>query len=133
VAGETSDLRFTDTHEWVRIKNRHTIVVGISEYFETRLADVTSVELPEPEDQHYEAGDEVCVIEALNSSAIIHAPVSGHIVATNAELLSRPELINLDPFGHGWLFELKPDNLADVFGLTDVDNYEDNLPLNEEE
>lgn len=131
--GDPSDLRFTDTHEWVRIKDRTTIVVGLTDFAQMRLSDITSVELPEPDDHHYETREEISVIEALNTSAAFHAPADGVIMATNTELLSRPELINLDPYGSGWLVEMKPDNITDVLDLMDVDQYEANLPEDEEE
>jgi glycine cleavage system H protein len=130
---DPSELRFTDTHEWVKVKDRNTLIVGITDFSQMRLSDVTSVELPEPDDHHYDAREEISVIEALNSSAAFHAPVSGTIVATNTELLSQPELVNLDPYGSGWLVEMKPDNMADILNFMDVDEYEANLPEDEEE
>jgi len=130
---DPSDLRFTDMHEWVRIKDRNTIVVGITDFAQARLSDITSVELPEPDEHHYEAREEISVIEALNTSAAFHAPVSGVIVATNTDLLGRPELVNLDPYGSGWLVEMQPDNMADILSFMDVDEYEANLPEDEEE
>jgi glycine cleavage system H protein len=130
---DPSDLRFTDTHEWVRIKDRNTIAVGITDFAQARLSDVTSVELPEPDEHHYEAREEISVIEALNTSAAFHSPVAGVIVATNTELLGRPELANLDPYGSGWLVEMRPDNMTDILGFMDVDEYEANLPEDEEE
>jgi glycine cleavage system H protein len=130
---DPSDLRFTDMHEWVRIKDRNTIVVGITDFAQARLSDITSVELPEPDEHHYEAREEISVIEALNTSAAFHAPVDGMIVATNMELLGRPELINLDPYGSGWLVEMRPDNITDILSFMDFDEYEANLPEDEEE
>ena len=130
---DPSDLRFTDTHEWIRVKDRSTIVVGVTDFLQMRLTDVTSVELPEPDDHHYEPRDEISVIEALSASAAFHAPVCGTIVATNTDLLSRPELVNSDPYGSGWLVEMRPDKMTDVLHFMDADEYEANLPEDEEE
>ena len=130
---DPTELRFTDTHEWVRLKDRTTIVVGITDFAQMRLSDITSVELPEPDDHRYEAREEISIIEAINASAAFHAPVAGTIAATNTDLLSRPELLNSDPYGSGWLIEMRPDNIEEIFSLMDLDEYEAHLPEDEEE
>ncbi len=129
---DPSNLRFTDNHQWVRVKGR-TIIVGFTEFAQQKFSDIISVELPEPDEHHYDSREEIGVIEAVNTSGSFHAPVAGTVVATNTDLLSNPELINTDPFGDGWLVEMAPDNMADVIDLMDVDEYEGSLPEEEEE
>jgi glycine cleavage system H protein len=129
---DTSDLMFTRTHEWIRIKGKN-IVVGITDFMQNRLSDITGVDLPEPDEHHYEPGEDVCLIESLKAACECHAPVSGMVVGINTELLVRPELINADPYGIGWIFEMKPDNLLDVRELCDLYEYEAGLPEEEEE
>ena len=127
---EPTRLKYTGTHEWVHVKGKR-IIVGITDFEQQQLSDITSVDLPEPDEHHYDAGEEIGVIESVKTSADFHAPVSGTITATNTELLSKPELINSDPFGRGWIIEMAPDNMAEVSGLMDVDEYEGSLPEDE--
>ncbi len=129
----SGELRFTSMHEWARVKKGKIVLAGISDYAQSLLSDITSVELPEPDDQCYEAGEEVGVIESLKSSMPFHAPTSGTISAVNRELLSNPELINQDPYGEGWLIEMHASNVADLKNLVDQDEYESGLPEEEEE
>jgi glycine cleavage system H protein len=124
-------LKYTGTHEWVHVKGKR-IIVGITDFEQQQLSDITSVDLPEPDEHHYDAGEEIGVIESVKTSADFDAPVSGTITATNTELLSKPELINSDPFGRGWIIEMAPDNMAEVSGLMDVDEYEGSLPEDEQ-
>jgi len=95
------------------------------------LSDITSIELPEPDEHRYEAGEEMGVMESVKTSADFHAPVSGTITATNTELLSRPELINSDPYGRGWIVEMAPASMAELNSLMDIDEYETSLPEEE--
>lgn len=108
-----SELRYARTHEWVRVEgNRAT--VGISDYAQTQLGDVVYVELPEIGSQ-VEAQSEIAVVESVKAASDIYAPVSGEIVASNEELDSAPETVNLDPYGNGWFFmiEMSDDALPD--------------------
>jgi len=127
-----TDLRFTRTHEWVRTKG-NTIVVGITDYAQQQLPDVTSVELPEPDDHHYETDEDFCMITSINATSDFRVPVSGTIHAINTQLLSNPELVNSDPYRDGWLVEMTPDNMVDVDHLMDIDEYESGLPEEDEE
>lgn len=129
---DAADLRYTRTHEWVEVK-RDTIVVGVTDYAQAHLSDVVNVELPEPDEHHYESNEEFCVVASLRNSRGCLTPVAGTIVKINTELLSRPELINKDPYGQGWLIEMKPDNMDDADDLMDADEYEASLPEDEEE
>ncbi len=129
---DPSDLKFTRSHEWVRVKGKK-IVVGITDYAQAQLSDIIGVELPEPDDTRYAAGDDLGVVESTRTTADFHVPINGVVVASNARLLSEPELINSDPYGDGWLVEMKPDSMADIAELLDIDEYESSLPEEEEE
>ena len=128
-----ADLKFTRTHEWVRVE-KGTIVVGITDYIQNLLPRITNIELPEPDEHHhYERGEDISVIESLRNTHDFKSPVSGIVVGVNFELLSNPELINEDPYDKGWIIRMKPDNMKDVNRLLDFYTYEDNLPEEEEE
>ena len=129
---EPVDYRFTSNHEWVKVEARE-IVVGVTDFVQQRLSDVIHVELPEPDDDHYEANEDVCMIESLKTASDVRAPVSGTITSVNNKLLSKPELINDDPYGEGWLYKMKPDHMRDVEELMTFAEYEENLPEEEEE
>jgi glycine cleavage system H protein len=129
---DLSELRFTPKHEWVRVKGDR-IVVGLTDFAQSLLSDVLSVELPEPGDHHYDANEEIGVVESERATRDFRAPVSGTIAAVNSALLTDPELINADPYGDGWIVEMKPDAVGDVRHLMHVDEYEELLPSEEEE
>ncbi|MBN1270603.1 MAG: glycine cleavage system protein GcvH [Kiritimatiellae bacterium] len=123
------DLRYTSTHEWVRLEG-DILTIGITDFAQAQLSDLTFVELPEP-GEHVAAQEEVAVVESVKAASDVYAPVAGTIAEANPDLASQPELINSDPYGAGWMFKMKPDNAADVRKLLDAGQYEDSLP-NEE-
>ena len=101
-----SDLRYTKTHEWVR-KSGDKWVVGISDYAQHEISDVVFVELPHL-GQKVEQGKAVSVVESVKAAFDIYAPVSGTIKAINTSLESDPGIVNQDPYGKGWFFEITP-------------------------
>ena len=126
----SNELRFTRTHCWVREEGGE-VVVGITDYAQEQMSELTFVELP-AEGERVDAEEEVAVVESVKTAHDVYAPVAGTIVATNEELAERPELVNEDPFGRGWLFRMRPDNPADLDALLDADAYEAGLPEEEE-
>lgn len=127
------NLRFTRNHHWVRIKGQ-TLVVGLAEYALEQVAHIINVELPEADEHHeYEADEELGAIESQKMTWGVHAPVDGVVIAINRELLHSPELISTDPYGAGWLFQMKPARLTDIENLMDADSYESALPEEDEE
>jgi len=120
------DLKFAKTHEWAKVDGE-SVVVGITDFAQSQLSDVTYVELPEVGD-HLAANDESGVIESVKAASDIYAPVGGTVVAVNTELLSAPELINGEPYAGGWLYKLKPDDLAELDALMSAEQYEESLP-----
>jgi glycine cleavage system H protein len=120
------DLYYTRTHEWIRLVDE-VAVVGITDYAQEQLGDLTFVELPAP-DETSAAHDEVAVIESVKAASDVYAPVDGTIVEVNEALNDRPELINSDPYGAGWIFKIKMLKLSDVKHLLSADEYEEFLP-----
>jgi glycine cleavage system H protein len=126
----SSELHFTRTHCWVR-EEGSVVTVGISDYAQEQMSELTFVELPEV-GEHMEADEEVAVVESVKAANDVFAPLAGTITEVNEALLEQPELVNHDPFGRGWLFKMKPDRRADVNDLLDADAYEAQLPEEEE-
>jgi glycine cleavage system H protein len=127
----TSEMRFTRAHCWVRLEGGQA-VVGITDYAQEQMSELTFVELPEVGEE-VDAEDEVAVVESVKAANDVFAPVAGTVVAVNEALLEQPELVNQDPFGKGWLFKLKPADPADLDELLDADAYEAQLPLDDDE
>lgn len=118
-----NDRRYAESHEWA-LESDGLVTVGISDFAQDQLGDVVFVELPSP-GTSVSARDPVAVVESVKTASDIYAPVAGEIAEVNGELESRPELINEDPFGEGWLFKLKPDSAsADLGDLLDADAYQ---------
>ena len=126
-------MMFTQNHEWILVRKDKTAVVGITDYGQSVLSEVTHVDVPEPDDQVYEAGEELGVIESLRNSFPFHCPVSGVITDSNRKLLSSPELINEDPFGEGWIFEFQVKDPSEIEELMTPDEYDSHLPDDDEE
>ncbi len=100
------ELTYLESHEWVRAENG-SIRVGISDYAQDALGDIVYVDLPEV-GAKVEAGEIVAEVESTKSVGEIYAPVTGRIAAANTALDETPELVNQDPYGAGWLFEVEP-------------------------
>ena len=126
-----SELRYTKTHEWVRLEKNGVATIGITDFAQEQLGDLTYVELPTVGD-NVEAQSELAVVESVKAAADVYAPVAGTIAEVNKKLLDQPELINTDPFGEGWLFKLRPDDPSEIDMLLDADQYEDMIPEVEE-
>ncbi len=101
------DLRYSKSHEWARLVGAY-VEVGISDFAQHQLSDVTYVDLPEV-GRHVNAGDEVAVVESIKAASDIYAPVSGVIAEVNAALSDTPDAVNSDPYGEGWMFRITPD------------------------
>ena len=115
------DVRFTDEHEWARVEGDH-VRVGISDYAQDQLGDVGFVELPEV-GSTYSKGDEFGTVESVKTVSEIYIPISGEVVAINEELADHPEYVNTDPYGKGWMIEVKPSDLAEMDSLLDKNAY----------
>lgn len=119
-----SELKYASTHEWVRIGD--LVVTGISDHAQDALGDLVYVETPEV-GQQITAGEQAGVVESVKTASDIHAPVSGTVVEINANLEDDPDFVNDDPYGKGWIYKIKPDNIADVEQLLSSTAYEAGL------
>jgi glycine cleavage system H protein len=116
------DLKFQKTHEWVRVEQDGTVTVGISDHAQGALGDLVYVELPEV-GSSVQAGNGVAVVESVKAASDIYAPVSGEITEINTVLSDKPETINEDAFGEGWIFKMKLDDKSELDGLLTADEY----------
>jgi glycine cleavage system H protein len=116
------NLKYTDSHEWVKPEPDGSFSVGITFHAQDMLGDVVFVENPEL-GRKVKKGDECGVIESVKAAADIYAPLSGEIVAANAALTDSPEKINEDPYG-AWMFRIKADNPAELAALLDAAAYQ---------
>lgn len=117
------DLYYAKTHEWVRLDD-DVAVVGITDFAQNQLSDLTFVELPEIGTE-VEAGDEVAVLESVKAASDIYAPIAGEIVEVNEGLEDAPELVNNSPYEEGWLFKIKFVKEEDVDDLLSAESYDE--------
>lgn len=117
-----SDIRFTKDHEYVRVDG-DVGTIGISDYAQQQLGDVVFVELPKI-GAKFEKGAGAAVVESVKAASDIFVPVSGEVVAVNAEVDAEPALINRDALGEGWIFKIKLANPADLDGLMNQTDYD---------
>ena len=120
------DLKYTPEHEWVREGNEATVRVGITDYAAEQLGDIVFVSLPEV-GESVSAGDACGELESTKSVSDLFAPLTGVITAVNQVLDGTPELVNSDPYGDGWLFDLQIGDDADVDALLEADAYADQV------
>lgn len=116
------NLKYTASHEWVRRESDGTVTIGITDHAQEMLGDVVFVDNPAP-GRKLRQGEECGVIESVKAAADIYAPVSGEIVAANAELGDAPEKVNQDPYS-AWMFRIKPDDPAEIDALLDAAAYQ---------
>ncbi len=116
------DLKYSAEHEWVRTGNAATVRVGITDYAAEQLGDIVYVSLPEVGDA-VAAGDACGELDSTKSVSDVFAPVTGSVTAVNPALEATPELLNSDPYGDGWLFEVEVDSDNELDDLLDSDAY----------
>ncbi len=117
-----ADLRFQKSHEWARLEADGTITIGISDHAQQALGDLVFVEAPEP-GRHVNAGEGCAVVESVKAASDVYSPVSGEVVAGNADLGGQPELINTDPYGAGWIMRVRPTDKAQFASMLDAKAY----------
>jgi glycine cleavage system H protein len=122
------DLKYTAEHEWVRTPgdSAGSVRIGITHYAQDALGDIVYVSLPEV-GESVSAGDACGELESTKSVSDVYAPVSGEVSARNTSLDATPELVNNDPYGEGWLYEVVPADASAVEGLMDADAYESTI------
>ena len=124
-----NEMRYTKSHCWCRAEDDGELTVGITDYAQGQMSDLTFVELPSVGDR-VEADEEMAVVESVKAASDVYAPVSGEITAINEDLAEDPELVNREPYGEGWLCRIRPDDPSDFLRLLDEDAYEATLPEN---
>jgi len=118
------DLKFLKSHEWARIEDDGLIRVGISDHAQGQLGDLVYVELPEV-GSSVKAGTGAAVVESVKAASDIYAPISGEVVEVNEALNDKPETINEDAYGDGWIFLVRPSDRAEMDELLDANAYEE--------
>lgn len=121
-----ADLKYSSEHEWVRVDGEMARI-GITDYAQDALGDVVYVTLPEV-GATVTAGEPCGEVESTKSVSDVFAPVTGTVTARNERLNDSPDLVNTDPYGEGWLFEVRIQDLAEVGNLLDADAYQAGLP-----
>ncbi len=115
------DLSYTKTHEWVKV-NGSMAKVGISDFAQHELTDIVFAELPKVNSVLVK-GKECAVIESVKTAADVYSPLSGRVIKTNQKVADVPEILNNDPYGDGWLFELEISNSEELNELLTADEY----------
>ncbi|NNG21795.1 glycine cleavage system protein GcvH [Telluria aromaticivorans] len=116
-----TDLKYTESHEWVRREADGTVTVGITEYAQDALGDIVFVELPQV-GKAFTAGGDAAVVESVKAASDIYAPVAGTVTEINQSVADAPDSINSDAFG-AWLFKLKPTDAGAIDKLMSADDY----------
>ena len=125
-----SDLKFLDSHEWIKVDD-NTVIVGISDHAQNELGEVVFVELPAIGDE-FTSGDEAAVVESVKAASEVYTPISGEVIEVNEALEENPELVNTSPYEDGWFFKLKvsDENLASIDSLMTAEEYSSMLDGN---
>ncbi len=117
-----TDLRYTKTHEWVRVMPDGLLEIGITDHAQHALGDLVFVETPAP-GRRVSAGEPYAVVESVKAASDVYCPIAGEIAAANAELASAPERINQSPYGEGWIARIRPDDATAVAKLLTHEDY----------
>lgn len=117
-----ADLRYAKSHEWARVGSDGTVTIGITDYAQNSLGDITYVQVPKV-GAALRAGEVFGVVESVKAASDLYAPVAGTVVAVNAALASAPETVNRAPYGDGWMLSLKPADPGAVNALLDAAAY----------
>jgi glycine cleavage system H protein len=117
-----ADLKYTKSHEWVKLEADGSVSVGITDHAQELLGDMVFVENPTV-GRNLNAGEECAVVESVKAASDVYAPVAGEVVAVNEELEGSPESLNKDPYG-AWMFKLRPASAGDLGALLDAAAYQ---------
>jgi len=117
------ELKYTSDHEWVARTGVDTVRIGITQYAQEQLGDVVFVQLPAVGDSASQ-GDSLGEVESTKSVSDVYSPVAGEVIARNDDLDTRPELVNSDPYGEGWMVELRLSDPSALDGLLDAQGYQ---------
>lgn len=118
-----ANLRYAKSHEWVKIESDGTATVGITDYAQSALGDITYVQLPKV-GAVLKVGETFGVVESVKAASDLYAPIAGAVVAVNAALDSAPESLNTSPYEGAWIMKIRPANATDLGALLDAGAYE---------
>ena len=118
-----SDLKYTKSHEWVRQAENGALEIGITDHAQSALGDLVLVEVPDV-GRALSAGEACAVVESVKAASDVYSPLAGKVVANNDALSAKPELLNEDPYGAGWLFRLQGSGPLDAASFMNASAYE---------
>lgn len=119
------DLKFAESHEWVRVEG-DIATVGISDHAQAELTDIVFAEPPQV-GRKATAGETIAIVESVKAASDIYSPVSGEVIEGNDALDSNPSLLNTDPYGDGWIYKIKLSNPAEVDALKTPEQYQSQI------
>ena len=117
-----TELKYVESHEWLRKEADGTITVGITDYAQAALGDVVFIELPEVGTE-VEADEDIAVVESVKAASDVYAPISGKIIAVNEELVDAPEKANEEPYDGAWFFKIKLSEESEIADLLTAEQY----------
>lgn len=120
------NLKYTDSHEWLRLEQDGAVTVGITDYAQASLGDLVFVETPQV-GRRLKAGEACGVVESVKAASDTYAPITGEVVDANSRLAEAPELINSSPYCEGWIMRIQPDDASELESLLDPEDYENIL------
>lgn len=122
------DLKFTKTHEWARVEG-DTVTIGIADYAQSELGDITYLELPEPGDS-ISAAEPFGVVESVKAASDIYSPIDGEVIERNEDVISGPDVVNASPYDRAWLLKVRvadPSQLESLMSAEDYDSFVESL------
>jgi glycine cleavage system H protein len=117
-----ADLRYSRNHEWARANQDGSVTIGITDHAQDQLGDLVYVEVPE-QGREVEADEACAVVESVKAASDVYSPIAGTVIESNEELADKPEVVNQDAYGEGWLIRLKPASSDAMNALMDADAY----------
>lgn len=117
-----ADLKYTKSHEWLKLAADGTAIIGITEHAQDQLGDMVYVEVPDA-GRSVDAGEACAVVESVKAASDVYAPVAGEVLEANTALADTPEAVNQDPYGNGWLLKLRVADTGAVDALMDAAGY----------
>ena len=121
-----SELKYTEDHQWIRLEEDNTAVIGVTDYAQEQLGDVVYVEMPAV-GRELGKGDEAAIVESVKAAGEVKMPLTGTVLSVNENLQDEPELVNTDPEGDGWFMTISINNPEEVGGLMDDNDYNEFL------
>jgi glycine cleavage system H protein len=117
-----ADLRYSRNHEWARANQDGSVTIGITDHAQDQLGDLVYVEVPE-QGREVEAEEACAVVESVKAASDVYSPIAGTVIESNEDLADKPEVVNQDAYGEGWLIRLKPASSDAMNALMDADAY----------